>query len=53
MLEDPLSALSSRPERTWISYFALLTTTTCAVSSKGNRMKLINATKLDGKSGGA
>jgi hypothetical protein len=48
-----LSPLSSRPKRTRISYFAALARTTCAVSLKGNRMKMINATKLDRKSGGA
>src|SRR5580658_291919 len=45
--------LSSRPERTRISYFALLATTTCAVFLKENRMMVINATVLDRKSGGA
>jgi hypothetical protein len=45
--------LSSRPERTRISYFAALARTTGAVSRKGNRMKMINATSLDRKSGGA
>jgi hypothetical protein len=30
-------------ERTRISYFAALARTTCAVSRKGNRMKMINA----------
>ena len=53
LLEAPPSPLSSRPERTRISYFALLATTTYAVSRKGNRMKLINATSIDRKSGGA
>jgi hypothetical protein len=48
-----LSPLSSRPERTRISYFAALATTTDAVSRKGNRMKMIKATALDRKSGGA
>jgi hypothetical protein len=42
-----------RPERTRISYFALLATTTYAVFLKENRMMLINATDLDRKSGGA
>ena len=32
--ESPPFPLSSRPERTWISYFALLATTTCAVFFK-------------------
>ena len=36
-----------------ISCFALPATTTGAVSRKGNRMNLINATDLDRKSGGA
>jgi hypothetical protein len=52
-LEAPLSPLSSRPKRTRISYFAALATTTGVVSRKGNRMKMINATSLDRKSGGA
>ena len=50
-LEAPPSPLSSRPKRTRISYIALLATTTGAVSLKGNRMKLINATALERKSG--
>ena len=49
----PSSPLSSRPERTRISYFAALARTTGAVSLKGNRMKSINAKALDRKSGGA
>jgi hypothetical protein len=49
----PLSPLSSRPERTRISYFALLATTTYAALRKESRMQLINATTLDRKSGGA
>jgi hypothetical protein len=48
-----ITELSSRPERTRISYFALLATTTYAVFPKENRMMLINATVLDRKSGGA
>ena len=36
---------------TRISYFAALARTPGAVSPKGNRMKLINATALDRKSG--
>jgi hypothetical protein len=36
-----------------ISYFAAIARTTGAVSRKGNRMKMINATSLDRKSGGA
>ena len=53
LLEAPPSPLSSRPERTRISYFALLATTTYAVFLKENRTILINATDLDRKSGGA
>jgi hypothetical protein len=49
----PAKELSSRPERTRISYFAALATTTDAVSRKGNRMKMIKATGLHRKSGGA
>jgi hypothetical protein len=52
-LEAPLSPLSSRPERTRISYFALLATTTCAALLKESRMQIINATGLHRKSGGA
>jgi hypothetical protein len=52
-MEAPPSALSSRPKRTRISYFALLATTTGAVFLKENRMMLINATALNRKSGGA
>src|SRR5580658_899575 len=50
-LEAPPSPLSSRPERTRISYFAADARTTGAVFRKGNRMKLINATALNWKSG--
>jgi hypothetical protein len=45
--------LSSRPERTRISYFAELTTNTYAALRKESRMNFIDATELDGKSGGA
>jgi hypothetical protein len=45
--------LSSRPERTRISCFAVLATTTYAVFLKENRMMLINAMGLYRKSGGA
>jgi hypothetical protein len=45
--------LSSRPERTRISYFALLARSTCAALSKESRMQIINATGLNRKSGGA
>jgi hypothetical protein len=48
-----LTNLSSRPERTRISYFAALTTTTYAALRKERRKNLINATDLDRKSGGA
>jgi hypothetical protein len=48
-----LSPLSSRPERTRISYFALLATTTYAALCRESRMQLMNATTLDRKSGGA
>src|SRR5271155_4324605 len=52
-LEAPPSPLSSRPERTRISYFALLATTTCAALLKESRMQIIKATGLYRKSGGA
>jgi hypothetical protein len=45
--------LSSRPERTRISYFALLATTTYAALRRESRMQIPNATGLDRKSGGA
>jgi hypothetical protein len=45
--------LSSRPERTRISYFALLATSTCAALRRESRMQIPNATGLDRKSGGA
>jgi hypothetical protein len=45
--------LSSRPERTRISHFAMLARTTCAALRKESRMLRINATGLNGKSGGA
>jgi hypothetical protein len=38
---------------TRISYFTAVARTTYAVSLKGNRMMLINATNLDRKSGGS
>jgi hypothetical protein len=56
-IEQPLSPeappfpLSSRPKRTRISYFVIVARTAGAVSRKGNRMKVINATELDRKSG--
>jgi hypothetical protein len=52
-MEAPPSPLSSRPKRPWISYFALLATTTCAALRKESRMQIIKATGLDRKSGGA
>ena len=52
-MQAPPSPLSSRPERTRISYFALLATTTCAALLKESRMQFIKATGLDRKSGGA
>jgi len=52
-LEAPPAPLSSRPERTRISYFALLATTTGAALLKESRMNFINATGLDRNYGGA
>jgi hypothetical protein len=52
-LEAPSLPLSSRPERTRISYFALLATNTCAALCKESRMQIIKATALHRKSGGA
>ena len=49
----PATELSSRPERTRISYFALLATTTRAALRRKSRMQWIKATGLDRKSGGA
>jgi hypothetical protein len=43
--------LSSRPERTRISYIAEPPVATYAASRKGSRMKLANATNLNRKSG--
>jgi hypothetical protein len=43
--------LSSRPERTRISYIAALTVATFAAFSKESRMKFANAANLDRKSG--
>jgi hypothetical protein len=51
--EAPLFPLSSRPERTRISYFALLAATMCAALRRESRMQIIKATGLDRKSGGA
>jgi hypothetical protein len=50
---DHITNLSSQPERTRISYFAELTTTTDAALRKESRRNFINATELDRKSGGA
>jgi hypothetical protein len=52
-LEARRSPLSSRPERTRISYFALLATSTCAALRTESRMQILNATGLHRKSGGA
>jgi hypothetical protein len=52
-MEATPSPLSSRPERTRISYFALLAETTCAALLKESRMQIIKATGRHGKSGGA
>src|ERR1700744_4876406 len=49
----PATELSSRPERTRISYFALLATATYAALRRESRMQFINATTLHRKSGGA
>jgi hypothetical protein len=43
--------LSSRPERTRISYHAALSTTTGAALLKESRMHLVNANTLNRKSG--
>jgi hypothetical protein len=43
--------LSSRPERTRISYIAALTVATYAAFGKESRMKFANATNLNRKSG--
>jgi hypothetical protein len=40
-------------ERTRISYFALVATSTCAALRRESRMQILNATGLDRKSGGA
>jgi hypothetical protein len=52
-LEAQCLPLSSRPERTRISYFALLATSTCAAFRRESRMQILNATGLHRKSGGA
>ena len=48
-----LFPLSSRPERTRISYFALLATSTCAALRRESRMQIPKAMGLHRKSGGA
>jgi hypothetical protein len=48
---DFSTKLSSRPERTRISYIAEPPVATYAASRKGSRMKLANATNLNRKSG--
>jgi hypothetical protein len=45
--------LSSRPELTRISYFALLATSTCVALHRESRIQIPNATGLDRKSGEA
>jgi hypothetical protein len=50
---QPHYPLSSRPERTRISYFALLATSTCAALRRESRIQILNATGLHRKSGGA
>jgi hypothetical protein len=45
--------LSSRPERTRISYLVALARTTYAAFRRERRTKFINATKFHRKSGGA
>jgi hypothetical protein len=45
--------LSSRPERTPISCFALLATSTYTALRRESRMQILNATALDRKCGGA
>jgi hypothetical protein len=52
-MEAPPFPLSSRPERSRISYFALLATSTCAALRRESRMQIPEATGLDRKSGGA
>jgi hypothetical protein len=51
--ETSPSPLSSRPERTRISYHAELATSTYAPFRKERRMRIANANKFDRKSGGA
>jgi hypothetical protein len=50
---DCTTKLSSRPERTRISYISVPHEVTYAAFRKESRTKFANATKLDRKSGGA
>jgi hypothetical protein len=52
-MEAISSPLSSRPERTRISYLTELPTTTYAALREESRTNSINATKFDRKAGGA
>jgi hypothetical protein len=52
-VSGPSLGMSSRPERTRISYFALLATSTCAALRRESRMQIINATGFHRKFGGA
>ena len=52
-MEASPSPLSSRPERTQISYLAALATATYAAFPRERRMNIANATNFDRKSGGA
>ena len=49
----PCNRIVIPTERTRISYFALLATTTRAALRRESRMDFINATTLNRKSGGA
>jgi hypothetical protein len=50
-MEAQTPTLSSRPERTRISYIATLSKATIAAFRRESRMKSANATKLNRKSG--
>src|ERR1700751_5770813 len=50
---SPKNELSSRPERTQISYLAALATTTYAAFRRERRTKFASAAKFHRKSGGA
>jgi hypothetical protein len=52
-MEASPSPLSSRPERTRISYRAAPNRSTCAAFRKESRMKLAEPTKFNRKSGGS